>query len=284
MYSGEPMKEGEGTLSIHVSSLDGKYYLYNYMEEFDEEIYESHYIVEWRGFDGETVDVLKRDVWEIAYSDDGETVTYSIDDRDVAQEEWAKDRERWTDLAGDYGLQNGGSTSEASVNELAATFKTLSAYLGMEWVDNTSREKEEQPYSDSAWGTELIGHWETLRSESFAEWAALTFYEDGMAKLHTRSDVCFGSFEIQSDGSVMLYVKDEYMYDNAEEQWLYAESDVQIQVAVDGNMYEMNYTYIGGTEEGTFPDSVVFNRVEEEGVDYSSAEEAVQYYERGAAQ
>lgn len=284
VYSGEPMIEGEGALGIHVSSLDGKYYLYNYMEEFDEETYESHYIDEWRGLDGGVVDVLKRDIWEIAYSDDGETEIYSIDDKDVTKKEWMEDRERWTDLEGDYGLQNGGSTLETSVSELAATFKTLSAYLGIEWEDNISWEREEKPYSESAWKAELIGHWETLNPKSFAEWTTLTFYEDGMAELHTRSGVCFGSFEIQSDGSVMLYAKDEYMYDNAEAHWLYAESDVQIQLTMGSNMYEMNYTYIDGMGEGSFPDSVVLNRVEEEGVDYSSAEKAVQYYEKEISQ
>ncbi len=49
-------------------------------------------------------------------------------------------------------------------------------------------------------------------------------------------------------------------------------------------MYEMNCTYVEGTEEGSFLDSVVLNRVEEEGTDYSSAEEAVQYYESECAQ
>lgn len=280
VYSDEPMKEGEGSIGIHLSLLDEKYYLYNYMEEFDEETYESHYITEWRGFDGQTVDVLKRDIWEIAYSDDGETETYSIDDKEVTKEEWMEDKERWTDLAGDYGLQNGGSTLETSVSELAATFKMLSAYLGIEWKDNISWEREEKPYSKSAWGAELIGHWETLNPESFAEWITLTFYEDGMTELHTRSGVCFGPFEIQSDGSVMIHLNDEYLYDNSAAQWLLEENNIQIQLTMDGNLYEMNYTYICGTGEGSFPHSVVLTRVEEEGADYSSAENAVQYYEK----
>lgn len=207
VYSGEAVKEGEGALSIHLSLMGEKYFLYNYMEEFDEETYEARYVDEWRGFNGETVDVLKRNVCKA-----GEEETYSIDDRDVTKEEWREDRERWTDLAGDYGLQNGGSIMDASVNELVATFKTLSEYLEIAWVDNISQEKEEKPYADSAWGTELIGYWETLLVKSYAEWTALTFYEDGMAKLQTRSSVYFGSFEIQSDGSVMLNLRDEYLY------------------------------------------------------------------------
>ena len=63
----EPAKEGEGALGIHLSLLDGKYYLYSYIEEFDEETYESNYIDEWRGFDGEAIDVLKRNVCEIVF-------------------------------------------------------------------------------------------------------------------------------------------------------------------------------------------------------------------------
>lgn len=284
VYSAEPAKEGEGALGIHLSLLDGKYYLYSYIEEFDEEIYESNYIDEWRGFDGEAIDVLKRNVCEIVYSEDGEMETYSIDDIDVTKEEWLEDREKWTDLAGDYGFQNGGSTLVTSVSELATTFKTLSEYLGIEWADNISREKEDKLYSDSVWGEELIGYWETLRPESFVDWTTLTFYEDGVVEMHTRSGVCFGAFEIQSDGSVVLSLKDEYLYDNSAARWIHAESNVKIQLTVGSNMYEMNCTYVEGTEEGSFLDSVVLNRVEEEGTDYSSAEEAVQYYESECAQ
>lgn len=284
VYSDEAEIEGDGALGVRLSLLDGKYYLYNYMEEFDEETYESRYIDEWRGYDGETVDVLKRNKCNITYTDDGETEIFSIDDRDVTKEEWAEDREKWTDLAGNYGFQNGGSTLEASTSELVATLKTLSEYLGIEWVDNISQEKEEKPYADSVWGTELIGYWETLNPESFAEWAALTFYEDGMIEMHTRSGVCFGSFEIQSDGSVMLSLKDEYMYDNSEAQWIRAESNVQIQLTMGDNMYEMNFNYIGGTGEGAFPYLAVLNRVEEEGADYSGIEEVMQNYERECTQ
>ena len=96
--------------------------------------------------------------------------------------------------------------------------------------------------------------------------------------------VCFGAFEIQSDGSVVLSLKDEYLYDNSAARWIHAESNVKIQLTVGSNMYEMNCTYVEGTEEGSFLDSVVLNRVEEEGTDYSSAEEAVQYYESECAQ
>ncbi|GEM_PF-3339108 len=284
VYLAEPAKEGEGALGIHLSLLDGKYYLYSYIEEFDEETYESNYIDEWRGFDGEAIDVLKRNVCEIVYSEDGEMETYSIDDIDVTKEEWLEDREKWTDLAGDYGFQNGGSTLVTSVSELATTFKTLSEYLGIEWADNISREKEDKLYSDSVWGEELIGYWETLRPESFVDWTTLTFYEDGVVEMHTRSGVCFGAFEIQSDGSVVLSLKDEYLYDNSAARWIHAESNVKIQLTVGSNMYEMNCTYVEGTEEGSFLDSVVLNRVEEEGTDYSSAEEAVQYYESECAQ
>lgn len=284
VYFGEPMRMGEGALGIYVSSLDDKYYLYNYMEEFDEETYESYYIDEWRGLDGGVVDVLKRDVWEIAYSDDVETETYSIDDKEVTKEEWTEDREKWTDIVGDYGFQNGGSTSEASVSELVSTFKTLSAYLGVEWEDNISWEKEEKPYSESVWGTELIGHWETLNQESLAEWVALTFYEDGMAEMQTRSGVWFGGFDIQSDGSVMIRLNDEYLYDNSAERRLREESDIQIQLTMNGNSYEMNCTYISGTGDGSFPYSAVLMRVEEKGADYSNAEKAVQYYEQEISQ
>lgn len=280
VYSGEPMIEGEGGLGIHLSLLDGKYYLYNYMEEFDEETYESHYTDEWRGYDGETIDVLKRNNCKITYTDSGEMETYSIADRDVTKEEWMEDREKWTELAGNYGFQNGGSTLEASVSELVSTFKTLGEYLGIEWSDNISGEKEEKPYSDSVWGTELIGYWETLCPESFADWVTLTFYEDSMVEMHTRSEVCFGAFTIQSDGNVMLSLYDEYLYDNSMAQWLHVENDMQIQLTMGCNMHEMNYTYIEGTGEGFFPDSAVLNRVEDEGRDYSSAEEAVRHYER----
>lgn len=227
---------------------------------------------------------MKRNVCEIVYSEDGEMETYSIDDIDVTKEEWLEDREKWTDLAGDYGFQNGGSTLVTSVSELATTFKTLSEYLGIEWADNISREKEDKLYSDSVWGEELIGYWETLRPESFVDWTTLTFYEDGVVEMHTRSGVCFGAFEIQSDGSVVLSLKDEYLYDNSAARWIHAESNVKIQLTVGSNMYEMNCTYVEGTEEGSFLDSVVLNRVEEEGTDYSSAEEAVQYYESECAQ
>ena len=175
VYSAEPAKEGEGALGIHLSLLDGKYYLYSYIEEFDEETYESNYIDEWRGFDGEAIDVLKRNVCEIVYSEDGEMETYSIDDIDVTKEEWLEDREKWTDLAGDYGFQNGGSTLVTSVSELATTFKTLSEYLGIEWADNISREKEDKLYSDSVWGEELIGYWETLRPESCGGLGTVSF-------------------------------------------------------------------------------------------------------------
>lgn len=278
VYSGEPIKE-EGALGIYLSLLDEKYYLYNYIEEFDEETYESHYTYEWRGFDGEAVDVLKRNVWEIVYSDNGETETYRIDDKDVTKEEWMKDKERWSDIAGDYGFQNGGSTLEASTSELVTTFKTLSEYLGIEWIDNISREKEEKPYTGSVWGTELIGYWETLRPESFADWITLTFYEDGMAEVHTRSGVCFGSFEIQSAGNVGISLNDEYLYDNSAVQWIHVENNVQIQLSSGSNMYEMKCTYIGGTGESSFPDSAVLNRVEDDEKDYSSAIDAIQYYE-----
>lgn len=278
VYSGKPMKE-EGSLGIHLSLLDEKYYLYNYTEEFDEETYESNYIDEWRGFDGEVVDVLKSNVWKIEYSDDGETETYRIDGRDVTKEEWVEDRKKWTDLAGDYGFQNGGSTLEASASELIATFKKLSAQLGIEWDDNISRAEEEKPYSDSVWGAELIGYWETLHPESFADWITLTFYEDGMAELHTRSGVCFGAFEIQSEGNVKISLNDEYLYDNSEIRWLHAENNIQIQLSLGSNIYEMNCTYIGGTGESSFPDSAVLNRVEDDEKDYSSASEAIQYYE-----
>ena len=284
VYSAEPAKEGEGALGIHLSLLDGKYYLYSYIEEFDEETYESNYIDEWRGFDGEAIDVLKRNVCEIVYSEDGEMETYSIDDIDVTKEEWLEDREKWTDLAGDYGFQNGGSTLVTSVSELATTFKTLSEYLGIEWADNISREKEDKLYSDSVWGEELIGYWETLRPESFVGWTTFYFLEDGLVEMNTISGVCFGAFEIQSDGSVVLSLKDEYLYDNSAARWIHAESNVKIQLTVGSNMYEMNCTYVEGTEEGSFLDSVVLNRVEEEGTDYSSAEEAVQYYESECAQ
>lgn len=284
VYFGEPMNKGEGALGIYVSSLDGEYYLYNYMEQFDEETYESQYIDEWLGVDGAAFGVLKRNVCKIAYSDEKETETYSIDDRNVAKEEWTEDRERWTDIVGNYGFQNGGNTLEASVSELAATFKTLSTYLGMEWVDNISQKKVKEPYSESVWGTELIGHWETVNPESFAEWVALTFYEDGVMEMRTRSGAYLGDFAIQSDGSVMIHLNDEYWYDNSEASWIREESDLQIQLTMDGNSYEMNYTYISGTGEGSFPYSAVLTRVEEEGADYSNSQKAVQNYEKEISQ
>lgn len=47
-------------------------------------------------------------------------------------------------------------------------------------------------------------------------------------------------------------------------------------------MYEMNYAYVGGMGEGSFPYSAMLNRVVENGADYSSVEEALRYYEREA--
>ena len=278
VYSDKAMGKGEGALGIYLVLCDGKYYLDNYIEEFYDETYTGQYVYELRGYDGNIVDILRRNVWTIVYSEDSQNETFRIDDRDVTKEEWIEERDRWNNLVGDYGFQNGGINLEASVNELATTFKILSEFLEIEWVDNISMEKEEKPYSNSVWGSELIGYWETLSAESFAVWTTLTFYEDGLAELHSRSGVCFGTFEIQSDGSVMLYLNDEYFYDNSVAQWFHSANNIQIQLTMGSNMYEMNFTYIGGTGEAYLPDSVVLTRVTESGVDYFSAEESIRHY------
>lgn len=274
VYSGEPMGDIDHGVGISLDFYEGNYYIYKYIEEFDEETFISQLIDEWYGYEKEAFGLVKRSVYS-----EGESVkATAINDREVSETEWSEDRNRWREAEEEYYFQNGEFYIDRSVDELTTTFKTLSEYLGIEWTDNISRVKEEKPYANSVWGADLIGYWENMYAQSLQEYVAATFYEDGVAELHTHNQVAFGNFEMEENGNVVVYLKDGYFYNNAEALWIYGAVNHQIRLTKGSHMYEMQCTYIGGNDEYLPPDSLVLNRVDDESADYSSAEQSLQFY------
>ncbi len=202
-----------------------------------------------------------------------------IDDIEVTFDKWLNDRNNWNSAYIEYGFQNAGYLLDDTVNELKNTFIYLGEYLGLEWHDDILYKKEDKPYSDSLWKEHLIGYWETIDYESFSGWATLTLYEDGIAELHVREGVCFGTFEIESNGNVKIRFSDEYLYNNADDAWLHFTVNWQVRLSESNNIMEMNITCINDYD-GTFPfyGSLNLTKIDDIGADYSSADTLIQDY------
>ncbi len=274
VYAGEPIGDVDHGIDIYVNLYEGNYYLYYGAEEYDEETSAYQLVDEWYGYSNDAFGLCKRNV----YSEGADAAAYKIDGAEVTEAEWSESRNQWREANEDYGLQNAGFAMDTSMDELIITFHTLSDHLGIEWVDSISREKEEKPYSNSLWGTYLIGYWETLFAESFGERVETTFYEDGTAEVHTRSGVCFGSFQIEADGNVTICLNDGYLYSNTEARWTHEAVDSQVKLTEGSHIFEAEGSFIGGDDGVGFPASFTLTRVDDTDADYSSADESIQYY------
>lgn len=274
VYTGKPVGNIDHGIDIYINLYEGNYYLYNGVEEYDEETFTYQLVDEWYGYSDDVFGLCKRNV----YSEEADATVYTIDDAEVTEEEWSDGRNQWREVSDDYGLQNAGFTMDTSVDGLVSAFHTLSNHLEIEWIDNISHEKEKKPYANSLWGAYLIGYWNTLFAESFGERVETTFYEDGLAEVHTRSGVCFGPFQIEADGSVTIYLNDGYLYSNAEAKWTHATVNNKVKLTEGSHMFEAEGSFMGEDDKIGFPYFFTINRIDDPDADYSSADESIQYY------
>lgn len=140
-------------------------------------------------------------------------------------------------------------------------------------------EADEPVDDDLAQNSNLIGLWVNQEWKSMAEWAECTLYTDGTVGVAEHNSFFGGTYVVESDGSVSLYLNDGFFYNNADVSWYEEAVECRINLTMGENSQRINFSLIYDTYESQvcIPE-LVLTKLYNDDDDYVSVMPKIQEY------